>query len=268
MLIELEGVGKRYPGRTGCALEDVSLRLDRGDSVAIVGRSGSGKSTLLNILATLDEGTSGRYRLDERDVSALWPATPGWRPRWLWAPARGVRRQWAYSRIRRKLGFMFQVPWMLGNFTVAENIALTYRVRHGAPPPQADLDKLLQDLDLVEHAGETANRLSGGQRQRVAIGRALIHQPDVLFADEPTGSLDEVLAGDVIKLLKSACQQRNVALILVTHDPVRACEAASRVIALHAGRVIFEGVRPSPHQIRSVLKAAACPTNQPTLVTG
>lgn len=181
------------------ALRNVDLAIDRGEYVSVMGPSGSGKSTLLNILGLLDRPTSGWYRLDGEDVTAL-----------------DDREQ---SQVRRnKIGFVFQFFHLVPRLTAAENVELPL-VLAGVPPSQRAplVARLLDEFGMTRRARHRPDQLSGGERQRVAIARAMVMNPAAVLADEPTGNLDQATGREVIHLLEQL-NERGVAMILVTHD--------------------------------------------------
>jgi putative ABC transport system ATP-binding protein len=218
-MIELSGIGRTYerPGGGAVrALEDVSLRIDRGDSLAIVGTSGSGKSTLMNVLGLLDRADAGRYLLDGADVTAL-----------------DVDAQ---ARLRnRRIGFVFQAFHLLPRATALENVEL--------PLVYSDRDDIaglgrraLEQVGLGDRATHRPSELSGGQQQRVAIARALVNEPDLVLADEPTGNLDARSAGEVLDVLDGLARGGRT-IVLVTHDAAVAARCA-RVARIEGGRVV------------------------------
>ncbi len=218
-MIELEGVGKTYRGPGGQpvdALKDVSLTIDRGDFVAIVGASGSGKSTLMNVLGLLDRPDAGRYRLDGEDVAGL-----------------DVDRQ---ARLRnRRIGFVFQAFHLLPRTSALENVEL--------PLVYSDRDSLaglgrraLEQVGLADRVLHRPSELSGGQQQRVAIARALVNEPDLLLADEPTGNLDPGSAAEVMALFESL-NRAGRTIVVVTHDPAVAAHCR-RVARIERGRIV------------------------------
>jgi len=218
-MIELSGIGRTYErpgGGTVRALEDVSLRIERGDSLAIVGTSGSGKSTLMNVLGLLDRADTGRYLLDGADVTAL-----------------DVDAQ---ARVRnRRIGFVFQAFHLLPRATALENVEL--------PLVYSDRDDIaglgrraLEQVGLGDRATHRPSELSGGQQQRVAIARALVNEPDLVLADEPTGNLDARSAGEVLDVLDGLARSGRT-IVLVTHDPAVAARCA-RVARIEGGRVV------------------------------
>jgi putative ABC transport system ATP-binding protein len=218
-MIELSGIRKCYRrgGDEIRALDGIDLSIARGEFVAIMGPSGSGKSTLLNVLGALDRPDQGSYRLDEQDVSSL--------------------DDDAASDLRnRRIGFVFQSFHLLPRLSVLENVLLPQRYA-AAPDNQAPMRarELLARMGLAQRVDHRPGELSGGQLQRAAIARALLNQPALLLADEPTGNLDSKSAHDVLALfgeLNAAGQT----LVLVTHDPDIAT-TAQRTIHLRDGKV-------------------------------
>src|SRR5216110_946052 len=221
-LVRLIDVHKIY--RTGemevPAVRGVSLEIKRGEFVALMGASGSGKSTLMNILGCLDRPTSGRYLLDQHDVSSL------------------NRDQLADIR-NRKLGFVFQSFNLLPRTSARENVELP--LLYGARRlTNAELreksDHVLNSVGLAGREGHHPSQLSGGQQQRVAIARALINNPEVLLADEPTGNLDSRTSVEIMEIFQRLNEERNITILLVTHEP-DVSRFAKRVIMFRDGRV-------------------------------
>jgi lipoprotein-releasing system ATP-binding protein len=204
-MVSVEGLGKEYcsPGAAQAVtvLQEVDLQLQAGEAVAIVGPSGSGKSTLLNILGTLDRPTRGRVRLDGVDLSGLDDAT--------------------LAEVRnRKIGFVFQAHHLLPQCTVLENVLVPALAdgRSGALEKAAQTARRLLDrVGLADRLEHRPGQLSGGERQRVAVVRALINQPQLLLADEPTGALDRETAARLGALLLKLNREEGVALLVVTH---------------------------------------------------
>ncbi len=202
-MIQLEKVSRSFMvgDQQVAALRNIDLHIAAGDYVSIMGPSGSGKSTLLNLIGLLDRPSSGTYKLDGGDVTALDDAQQ--------------------ARVRsEKIGFVFQSFHLVPRLTAAMNIELPL-ILAGIPPAErkARVVRLLDNYGLKERSDHRPDQLSGGQRQRVAIARATSMHPAVLLADEPTGNLDQTTGKEVINLLEKLLEQ-NVALIMVTHDPV------------------------------------------------
>jgi putative ABC transport system ATP-binding protein len=220
-MIEIENISKSYSrGQNGVvvALKETSFTIAPGEFVVVRGASGSGKSTLLNILGCLDRPTSGRYRLDGKDVSDL--------------------NDKQLSRIRNaKIGFIFQSFNLLPRTTAIENVEVPMVYRDG----QVDRKKAQASLERVglgNRENHFAAELSGGEQQRVAIARALINNPALILADEPTGNLD-VAAGEEVMRLLQALNREGRTILLVTHDnAVAAC--ASREIFLRDGAIVSD----------------------------
>ena len=202
-MIRLEEIRRDFPmGETVVhALDDVSLAIEAGEYLAVMGPSGSGKSTLLNILGLLDTPDSGRYFLGGQDTTTFSDAEQ--------ARARGER-----------IGFVFQFFHLVARLTAAGNIELPLTLA-GIPPAErkARVERILGDLGLTDRADHRPDQLSGGQRQRVAIGRAIAMDPDVVLADEPTGNLDRSSGEEVVRTLEALNRDSGITLVMVTHDP-------------------------------------------------
>ena len=231
--VQLQGVTKRYGHgrRAVTALDSVSLAFAPHEVTAVLGVSGSGKSTLLQCAAGLEPTSAGTVQLCGTNLAKL-----------------SARKQ-AKLR-RRRVGFVFQDLNLLPELTVAENIALPLRLDH-RPVSRAAIENAAARVGL---GGDQLRRrpaqLSGGQQQRVAIARALITNPDVIFADEPTGALDPHTAQGVLRLLRDAAARTTV--VIVTHDP-QATRYCDRAVFLHAGRVDQVLRAPDPGTVASVL---------------
>ncbi len=223
--MKLTGVTRRYetPGKPGAlmVLDNVSLEVAAGESLAIVGPSGSGKSTLLHIIGTLDRPTSGSITLNGQDLGAL------------------DDRQLAAVR-NRQIGFVFQSHYLLPQCTVLENVLVPTlacpeeAARNGAGKRA---ERLLQRVGLGERLSHRPGELSGGESQRVAVVRALINQAQLLLADEPTGSLDQTSARELGQLLLELNREEGVTLIIVTHARELA-QRMGRVLELKQGRLV------------------------------
>jgi ABC-type lipoprotein export system ATPase subunit len=227
-LLKLVKLTKRFDSPAGAApltiLDGVSLEIRSGESLAIVGPSGSGKSTLLHIMGTLDRATAGEVTLAGRDLNRL--------------------NEQELAEVRnRQIGFVFQFHYLLPQCTVLENVLvptlahckLLNGPRSEAPDKRAA--RLLTRVGLAERLNHRPGQLSGGERQRVAVVRALVNQPQLLLADEPTGALDQTSAGQLAQLLIELNREENVALIVVTHARDLAHRMA-RVLELKSGRLI------------------------------
>jgi lipoprotein-releasing system ATP-binding protein len=225
LLLKLTRVSRRYdsPNQSGAltVLNDVSIEVARDESLAIVGPSGSGKSTLLHIIGTLDRPTSGSVTLNGQDLGTL------------------DDQQLAAVR-NRQIGFVFQAHYLLPQCTVLENVLVPTlacaetAARDGA---SARAGRLLKRVGLGERMSHRPGELSGGERQRVAVVRALINQPQLLLADEPTGSLDQASARELGQLLLDLNREEGVTLIVVTHAPELA-RRMGRVLELKEGRLV------------------------------
>jgi putative ABC transport system ATP-binding protein len=205
------------------ALDDVSLTIDTGKFVAIMGPSGSGKSTLMNILGCLDRPTSGQYWLGEEDVSQLSKAN--------------------LARVRnRKIGFVFQSYNLLPRTNALKNVMLPLlydtngRQRLSAEEREAQALQALETVGLADRVYHRPNELSGGQQQRVAIARALVNDPLLILADEPTGNLDTQSSQEIIDILHTL-HDRGRTVVMITHEPDMAAHA-ERIVHLLDGRVV------------------------------
>jgi putative ABC transport system ATP-binding protein len=223
-LIRLTGLTKTLTGQEQPRkiLDGVDLTLDRGQSVAILGRSGSGKSTLLSLIGLFDRPDGGTYEMDGRDITRV--------------------SEWRGAALRSaEFGFVFQRFFLLKHLTAAQNVAMALVNGQGWLPRRKRRKKILAALDLVDIAhlaNHKPQRLSGGEQQRVAIARALVREPRVILADEPTGALDTETGNLVIDALH-AVTTRDCALILVTHDSDHA-QRMQRVMRLQDGRLALE----------------------------
>ena len=221
-IITLRGVGKRYPGATRPALDAIDLDVEAGRITAIMGPSGCGKSTLLNLIGALDRPTSGEIVMDGTRVDRL--------------------SESAAARFRRaKVGFVFQFFHLLEDLTVRENVAVP-AILAGRPRADADsrADEMLAQLGLSNHARKFPATLSGGERQRLAIARAIINDPAVLLADEPTGALDRRNGEAALAILEDL-NRRGQTILLVTHDEHLAAQVAHRTVRLVDGVIADDG---------------------------
>ena len=219
--VEATGLTRTYtgPGHRLPALNDVSLTVDRGEVVAVVGPSGSGKSTLLYLLGGLDAPDAGVVRLTGVD----------------WQTLRGSAR----ARFRRRTcGFIVQGLSLLPQATAAENVEVPLLLeRVEAADRGRRVANALERVGLADHAHQLTDQLSGGEQQRVAIARALVLQPAVVLADEPTGNLDSVTAQTVTRFLVAAALESGTAVVMVTHDPAVA-KHAHRIVTLRSGGLL------------------------------
>lgn len=222
VVVEADGLVKLYPadGAPYRAVDEVSLRVDAGESVSVMGPSGCGKSTLLHLLGGLDRPDAGRLLVAGQPTTGL------------------SETQWAHLR-RRTIGFVFQAFHLLDELTAIENVelpALLIGVARG--PARRRATDLLEQLGMASRADYLPHRLSGGQRQRVALARALVNSPALILADEPTGSLDSAATGQLLALLADL-QSGGQSLLLVTHDP-RVATTADRLLSMRDGVIVDE----------------------------
>ena len=204
------------------ALDDVSMTIENGDYLSIMGPSGSGKSTLLNVIGLLDRPSSGTYTLDGRETTAL------------------DDDELAHTRAKR-IGFIFQSFHLVSRMTAFENVELPLVLAGVAPSERKPrVTQLLEDLSLTDRMHHRPDQLSGGQRQRVAIARAMVMQPTVLLADEPTGNLDHASGAEVLAAIEQL-NARGITLIVVTHD-IEVGNRARRHIRMRDGKVVDDYV--------------------------
>lgn len=220
-MIEIRDVWRLYHmgSETINALAGVNLNVGRGDFVSIVGPSGSGKSTLLNIVGGLDLPTSGRIEIDGQDLTKA--------------------NDSELSDYRnRKLGFVFQTFNLQSAYTTLENVALPL-VFAKVPPGRRNrlAREVLEAVGLAHRTGHTPGQLSGGERQRVAMARALVNDPSIILADEPTGNLDSKTSELIVDLLTRLSRERRITLLLVTHN-LRIAEHADRIVHMADGQII------------------------------
>ena len=235
-LVEVQDLRKNYQlGEMEVhALRGVSVRIHRGDFVAIMGASGSGKSTFMNILGCLDKPTSGRYLLEGIDVSVL------------------TKKELARIR-NQKIGFVFQGFNLLGRTTALENTELPMLYsRTNKNDRDRRAREALAQVGLADRADHFPSQLSGGQQQRVAIARGLVNQPRILLADEPTGNLDSRTSVEVMEIFQKL-NADGLTIVLVTHEPDIA-QFAKREIVFRDGQIRRDDVVKIPHMASEVLK--------------
>ena len=202
------------------ALDNVSLSIRRGEFVLIVGSSGSGKSTLLNMIGLLDKPTSGKVILDGKETTTL--------------------NDGQVSQYRNeKLGFVFQFANLLPDLTVLENVMLPQQIQRSSEDVRQNATDLLIKVGLEDQIHKRSNKISGGQAQRAAIARGLVNRPTIVLADEPTGNLDSVTAGKIVKLAKTMAKELNQTFIIVTHDKYQFPDV-DRIITIKDGKAFNE----------------------------
>jgi ABC-type lipoprotein export system ATPase subunit len=220
--IELINVTKIYQQGDNpvVALDHINLTLSRGEFLAITGKSGCGKSTLINIIGGLDSPDQGQVMINGEDISKM-----------------DDRRLTLYRRDR--VGIIFQFFNLLPILSLEENIVLPHLLREGSNPPAVKIDHLLQEMGLYERRYHHPHELSGGEMQRVAICRALINDPEIILADEPTGNLDSASGKQVLEILRRLRDEQGKTILLVTHSQEGAV-IADRVMRMSDGRLLVE----------------------------
>lgn len=203
------------------ALDNLNLRISKGEFVSIIGSSGSGKSTLLHMLGGVDRPTKGKIYIEDTDISSM------------------NETKLALFR-RRKVGLIYQFYNLIPTLNVEKNILLPMLL-DGIEPKKEQFDKIVKMLGLDERLNHLPNQLSGGQQQRVAIGRSLIYRPSIILADEPTGNLDRRNSEAILEMLKLSNKEYNQTILLITHDEKIAL-SADRVITIDDGRIVSDEV--------------------------
>ncbi|MER5254117.1 MULTISPECIES: ABC transporter ATP-binding protein [unclassified Streptomyces] len=239
--VELHGVRRKYGRGSGAvhALSGIDLALERGSFTAVMGPSGSGKSTFLQCAAGLDRPSEGTVRLGGTEITSM-----------------SENKLTALRRTR--LGFVFQAFNLLPSLTVEQNVVLPMRLAGHRPDRRKASDMLARvGLGADKHK-RRPGELSGGQQQRVAIARALVTNPDVIFADEPTGALDTTTATEILTLLRSAVDGMGATVVMVTHDP-GAAAYADRVLFLADGAIVDRLERASAEQIARRMTTLTAP---------
>ena len=219
-MIQLQDITKVYPmgERELTVLRGITLRIERGEMVAIMGPSGSGKTTILNLIGCLDTPTSGSYYLEDREVSRLSSGELA-----------GIRGQ--------KIGFVFQTFNLLPRFSALANVELGMRYCGGSDRHRAM--EALDKVGLADRAHHRPTELSGGEQQRVAIARALVKNPPLILADEPTGNLDSRSGEEIISILTTLHREQGITLVMVTHDS-NIAHQCQHIINVKDGQVVAE----------------------------
>jgi putative ABC transport system ATP-binding protein len=220
-LVNVDSVSRSFPldHRQVLALDQASLRVERGEFLAIAGPSGSGKSTMLNLIGCIDKPTSGRIVLDGQDTLTL-------------------KTERLASLRREKIGFVFQTFNLIPVFTAAENVEFPLLVQGmGARERRQRVNEALESVGLASRAQHRPDLLSGGERQRVAVARAIVHRPELVLADEPTANLDTQNATQLIDLMRDLNRSLGLTFIFSTHDQ-RLLEHTPRIVRLCDGRVV------------------------------
>lgn len=222
-ILEVKNLTKTYgKGNTAvAALDNISFNVDKGEFVAIIGKSGSGKSTLMHLLGGVDTPTSGSVIVDGNDIYNL------------------DESELAIFR-RRNIGIIYQFYNLIPTLNVEENIMLP-RLLDNRKPDNEKLKSILEIIGLDKRKNHLPSELSGGQQQRVSFGRALINDPAIILADEPTGNLDSKSSDEIVELLKSANKRYNQTLIVITHDEKIALQA-DRIITINDGKILRDEV--------------------------
>ena len=215
------------------ALDGVTVDFEQGKFTAIMGPSGSGKSTLMHCVAGLDDLTSGSVHIGDVELGSL------------------SDRDLTLLR-RDKVGFVFQAFNLLPTLTAAENTTLPLDLA-GRRPDSGWMDQVVESIGIADRLKHRPDELSGGQQQRVAVARALVSQPEIVFADEPTGNLDSKTGEEVLDFLRTAVEDLGQTMVMVTHD-AGAAARAHRVLFLADGRIVDEMVEPTPDRILDHIK--------------
>ena len=222
MMIVAEGLAKTYlsGGRPLQVLTSIDLEIEPGSFLAVVGPSGSGKTTLLGLLAGLDEPTGGRVYLDGEDIFAL---------------TEDGRAEFRVQRV----GFVFQTLYLFPTLTALENVLVPLELRGTAKGLRNEATALLDRVGLGDRLDHFPAQLSGGEQQRVALARAFANRPKILFADEPTGNLDQQTGEGIVEMLEELNREARTTLVMVTHDLSLAARA-HRIVSLAGGRIVSD----------------------------
>ncbi|WP_342008054.1 ABC transporter ATP-binding protein [Bacillus sp. YBsi01] len=240
MILEAGNIRKNYGNKLNKqeVLKGIDLQIQKGEFVSIMGPSGSGKTTLLNVLSSIDKVSAGTIRLNETEITSM------------------KEKQLAEFR-KRHLGFIFQDYNLLDTLTVKENILLPLSITK-MPKKEADrrFAETAEELGIYELRDKYPSEISGGQKQRTSAARAVIHEPGIIFADEPTGALDSKAASDLLNKLSRLNQKRRATIVMVTHDPV-AASYSGRVVFIKDGRVytqLNKGGQDRPDFFHDIMK--------------
>ncbi|MDA0767087.1 MAG: ABC transporter ATP-binding protein [Verrucomicrobia bacterium] len=221
MFIQIRNLSKSFKKGPNLItpLEELSLEVPRGEFLALMGPSGSGKTTLLNLIAGIDTPTSGELNVDGRDIAHL---------------SRAQLTKWRSQHV----GYIFQLYHLVPILSAFENVELPLLLtKLSRSERRVRTEAALDLVGLSDRLDHRPTELSGGQEQRVAIARAIVHDPNLLVADEPTGDLDSESATSILKLLRSLCSEHGKTIVMVTHDP-RAAQAADRTLHLEKGKLL------------------------------
>lgn len=218
-ILKVENLTKKYGKKDTevVALDNISFSVEKGEFIAIVGASGSGKSTLLHLMGGVDKPTSGKVFINDKDIYQL------------------SKDDLAIFR-RREIGIIYQFYNLIPILNVKENILLPCNL-DGKKVEEKHLQEIIELLGLSNREEHLPNQLSGGQQQRVAIGRAIINNPSIILADEPTGNLDSKSSKEIIELLKESNKKYNQTILLITHD-MSIAEQADRIIKIQDGKIV------------------------------
>lgn len=240
MILEAGNIQKSYGNKLNKqeVLKGIDLQIHKGEFVSIMGPSGSGKTTLLNVLSSIDKVSAGTIKLNETEITSM------------------KEKQLAEFR-KRHLGFIFQDYNLLDTLTVKENILLPLSITKMSKK-EADLRfaETAEELGIYDLRHKYPSEISGGQKQRTSAARAVIHEPGIIFADEPTGALDSKAATDLLNKLNRLNQKRRATIVMVTHDPV-AASYSGRVVFIKDGRVytqLNKGGQDRPDFFQDIMK--------------
>ncbi|WP_035421134.1 ABC transporter ATP-binding protein [Shouchella xiaoxiensis] len=243
MILQANKLRKAYGNKWNKqeVLKGIDLLIDRADFVSIMGASGSGKTTLLNVLSTIDHVSSGSIIINEMELTSL------------------KEKQLAEFR-KKELGFIFQEYNLLDSLTVKENIVLPLTIQKvSKKEAHARFETIATQLGIVELANKYPNELSGGQKQRTSAARAFIHEPSLIFADEPTGALDSKSASSLLETLSQLNKERQATIMMVTHDPAAASYSSS-VVFIKDGQIytrLTRGTQSRQEFFKDIMKTQA-----------